>query len=152
MKAPVYTSMFILFFLVFQARSIAQVTQDKSSQVIGTWVFNFDTSIGSMDEKAKNHYVKMGVERQEKVKRAYQNRIITFGPDGDFAQELSDGRTVKGTWQINKNKLIEITSPNGSTIAFKIKELNAGVLIISRVKTDNNKMNMLMSDWYLTRG
>ncbi|RXP46195.1 hypothetical protein EC396_14390 [Lutibacter sp. HS1-25] len=141
----------LFLIVVFLGVPFKSICQSNIDQIIGTWVFNYESSIELMDTKAKNHYAKMGAARQEKVKQAYRNRKITFEENGNFIQEFEDGRIVTGTWLINKNKGIEITSPKGSVMGFKIKELTVNVLQISRIKTADNRMNMLIENWYLAR-
>lgn len=125
--------------------------QIADDQVIGEWVFDFETSLEQMDEPAKKHYENMQANNLANIQQAYQNRRFYFGPGGAFLQELANGAQAEGFWIIGRNNKIEITGNNGKVIGFKIVELNDLDLVFIPVKSDEGAANMLFTKWYLKK-
>lgn len=125
--------------------------QIADHQIIGEWVFDFETSLEQMDDPAKNHYENMNAKIQVNFQQAYQNRRFYFDPGGVFSQELANGSQAEGLWIIGRNNKIEITGHSGKVIGFKIVELNDNNMVFIPVKSDEGSANMLFSKWYLKK-
>ncbi|GAA3626415.1 lipocalin family protein [Flavivirga jejuensis] len=138
----------LIVFSLFQTVS-AQTIQE---QLIGTWTFDYQASLGSMTQKSKDHYNKMDASRQSKLSTTYKDRKITFNSDDSYVQVLSDGRTTNANWTINSKNNLEFKLPNGRTIPFKIVTLQNNTLILSQIKSNaQGSLKILFTNWHLTK-
>jgi len=139
----------LVCFLVSFSGTAQQVTQE---QLIGDWVFNYEVSLELMDEAARSHYEQMDANGVANLEQAYQGRRLVFGPAGYFSQELSDGQQVEALWSLDTAGDIEIVSPSGQVINFRVLEIAEDHIILIPKKPDNSMANMLFSQWYLMKG
>jgi hypothetical protein len=140
----------LFLFLIIFSFSNSAFSQNLDNELVGSWILNYEKTLDLMDEKAKKHYTEMGAIRQEKVKKAYQNRKLIFEATNRFVQESGGGHKIEGTWFFNNETDIEISTSRGIIRYFKIKKLHGNTLIISSVN-HNNDMNMLIAHWHLTK-
>lgn len=141
-------SVLIFFTLPFNCLS-QSIYEEK---IIGDWIFDFEISLSHMSEDAKNHYKNLNPNHQAKIQEAYQNRKLRFEKEGKFSQELGNGNQVEGSWRLVKNNSIEISTPEGRILNFKVVELNEHNLILMPIKSDEKAANMLFSEWHLIKG
>lgn len=119
-------------------------------QLLGTWIFNYELSLELMDEKVKKVYESKDATRQDKIQQAYRDRKITFFADGIFLQELANGRKANGNWTL-ENDMIVITNSLHQKRSFNVKSINKDTLVLMPTSSDNEKVNMLFSQWYLLK-
>lgn len=146
MKTILYS--FLLVFLSFPLTGNAQ--QSVANQLIGTWVFNYESSFSKMKTQTKAHYDSIPMDRKTKIENAYRGRTIAFKKDGSFTQTLSDGRTSLGTWAYNKEtNNIEITSPKGRVYYQKVKKLTVTTVVLKPKSI--GKGEMMISEMHFTK-
>ncbi|WP_344789673.1 hypothetical protein, partial [Postechiella marina] len=145
MKSQHYIIPLILFVFSFSQAISAQTVRE---QLIGSWTFDYDTSITKMDTSAKKHHVKMREASKQKFIEAFKGRIMVFNADGSYKQELSKGSKGNGTWLITPAGSLEITMKNGREIIFTIDHLNIVSLVLKPIETAGNP---LMTYWQLSK-
>ncbi|MEP5339993.1 MAG: lipocalin family protein [Algibacter sp.] len=125
--------------------------QNTQEQLIGTWTFDYDTSLDMMAQKSKTHYNKMDATRQDKISASYKGRIITFNNNGTYTHVLANGKTTSATWILNNNNNLEITPSSGITASFIIKKLEIDTLTLSPINNKGVSTSILFSNWHLTK-
>lgn len=143
----------ILYSVLFMALSLPlaiEAQQITSEQIIGTWLFNYDASFAKMEAKVKSQYDSISVERKTKIDNSYKGRTLIFNADGSIVQNLSDGRTAKGTWVYNdKTKNIEITNPKGLVYYQKVKSFTSTSLVLEAKAIGSNQP--IISEMHFTK-
>lgn len=138
---------FAFLILVFHCYSIsAQVQQE---QLIGTWVFDYSKSIDKIDEQAQKDYALMPDVIKNQFEQSYRGRKLIFNTNGSFIQQTIDGKQILGSWKLDNNQNISVTSPQGGTIVFKIVVLSDVILVLQLQKKGNQQI--ILSQWYLNK-
>ncbi|GAA3614599.1 lipocalin family protein [Flavivirga amylovorans] len=114
----------------------------------GTWIFNYESSKAKVDIKTKERIDNLKVDDKTKFEEAYKNRKLTFNADGTFTQQLSNEKSISGTWVLN-NKDVVLTMLQGNTKAFKIKKLSATSLVLKH--ENKGKSKMMLAEWNFTK-
>jgi hypothetical protein len=141
MKSHCYLLAFLFLTISFSQKTISQNTQD---QLIGTWMFDYKSSI----EKAKKRIDKMSQKRHLRIESAYKGRKITFSANGNYKQVLLDGRETNGIWKLSNNT-IEIKTLKGGLRILEIQKLSADILVL-KPKIEGNK-KLIIPKWYYTK-
>lgn len=126
-------------------------SQTLQEQLTGSWTFDFQASLNSTSQRSKTHYNAMDPSRKTRVSNIYNNRKLTFNSDGTCIQELADGRTSQVTWNLTTDNKLRITAPNGRSILFMIRALDASALLLEQVNTMGGNTNILFTNWHLTK-
>lgn len=147
MKPQYYLTVLLLAFISISQKAEAQRIEE---QLIGSWVFDYTTSLANLETSAKQHIYSMPPVRILRIENAYKERAISYQANGVYNLLLKDGRTSTGHWQLNNDKtVIELTNTKGKTQYQKIKSLNPGALISEPETTANKKM--FIPAWYYTK-
>lgn len=149
MKRFKKVGVFLLLVFIFPVSGKCQNIIEE--QIIGEWIFNYETSLENMDEAAKFHFENMDANRQANIQDNYQNRKLMFGEGGGFLQEFSGGGSVEGSWSLRGGEILDIMNSSGHVISFKIELLNDKILVIHPIRLDEGTANMLFSKWYLLK-
>ena len=112
MKSRYY--LLVVLFAIFSLpeQTVAQSTQEL---LIGTWSFNYDSSISKMEAEMKVRLETMPQTQRSSIEKAYKNRKITFYANGNYLISISDGSQAAGSWILTENgNTIKMTSSKGS--------------------------------------
>lgn len=140
----------ILLFVVFSMPQRA-ISQTDHEQIIGTWVFDYETSLEQMSEASKSHFAKIDSIRQGRISQVYKSRKITFNSDGTYIQVFADGKSSTAIWAISGGNSLEISTSYNNSIAFSIKEITSNKLVLSQVNTKGGMLNVLFTHWCLNK-
>jgi len=138
---------FAFLILVFHCYSIS--AQVRPEQLIGTWVFDYSKSIDKIDEQAQKDYALMPEVIKSQFEQSYRGRKLIFNTNGSFIQQTIDGKQIVGSWKLDNNQNISVTSPQGGTIAFKLVVLSDAILVLQLQKKGNQQI--ILSQWYLNK-
>lgn len=136
-----------LFILIFNCYSSTAQTQRE--QLVGTWVFDYETSLTHMDEQAKKALAKIPT-MQGRLESGFKNRRITLASDGNYLLHLPDGKEVAGTWEL------DTINGNGIIIHYQYQIENLSIILLSSqalvLKPENNgNAKPMLSTWYFTK-
>lgn len=135
-----------LFVLVLMA-SINLQSQTLQGELTGTWVFDYDTSFSKIEAPVKARLDSMPQAQRLRIENTYKERTITFKPNGDYVQILSDGRKTTGAWILNHGtNSISITSSRGNTQELKIKTLTSTALILK--PSEVGEIKGMVPEWH----
>lgn len=132
--------------LIFNCYSVT--AQIQREQLVGTWVFDYESSMANMDENAKKVLAKSPT-LQGRLESSYRNRQIILAIDGSYSLHLPDGKQVLGTWELDTN---------GNTVIIHYQNQNENLSIVTVLSTalvlkpviDGN-VKPMFSTWYFTK-
>lgn len=123
--------------------------QTKEEQIIGTWVFNYESSLSKMENEVKTQYNVMPEQERAKIESVYRGRKITFDSNKNFTQTLANGIKSVGMWALADNDYLNITTPTGIVFTYKIKIFTPTTL---NLMLDNNSgAKALMPELHFTK-
>ena len=125
MKNLKYICVFSVFLICYGV-SYSQ----ESSRLIGDWIFDFDQSTIKMSESARAHFENMANNRKSKVLEFYEDRILSFSPDGVYKVTLSDDRQILGSWDINDTGILSIALNETKNLTYNYSFAGDEVLIL----------------------
>lgn len=125
--------------------------QSLDEQIIGTWIFDYESSVSMMDDRAKAYYDKIPNARRDRIIGSHKGRKVTFRPDGTYDQEMSNGKHNTANWRLSTEGRLELTTKRGIVTSFKIKELEADKLVLEKENTKGGATRVLFAYWYLKR-
>lgn len=138
--------LFALMFLTFTQSSNAQATEE---QIIGTWVFNYESSFSTMDAEVKTQYNVMPEQERAKIESVYRQRKITLDSNKNFTQTLANGIKSVGIWSLADKDYLNITTPTGIVFIYKIKILTSTTLNL--ILDSNSGAKALISELHFTK-
>lgn len=145
---PSYILIMLQVVVFVQAGKIT--AQTSAELLVGNWMFDYTTSMNSMESKALQMFNKMDNVGKNLFQTAYQGRKMAFGNNGDFSQQLASGQITQGSWSVNNgSNSVVLTYPNGMQIFYSIVTLTSNSLIM-RVES-NGKAKMMITEWYFTK-
>ena len=138
-----------LLFTVFIFSNNIQ-SQNNQTELVGTWIFDYEASITKMESKAKALFGKMKETQKNHLESLYIGRVMSFTTDGNFSQQISESKTTTGTWTLNKNnKKLELSNAKGKKLTLKISMLNTTSLVLKLIETGNRRA--LISEWHFKK-
>jgi len=137
----------VILFLVFN--SVGINAQTKPERLIGTWGFDYDKSMGKIDEQVQKDYASMPEAIKNNFEQTYKGRKLIFNPDGSFVQKTANGKQILGNWILDNNQNISVTSPQVGNITFKIEVLSEAMMVLQLQKKGNEQI--VFSRWYLNK-
>ena len=135
-----------LIFLTFVQTSNAQTTEE---QIIGTWIFNYETSFSTMEDEVKTQYNAMPEQERVKMESAYRGRKITLDSNKNFTQILANGIKSLGMWVLTDTDYLKITTPTGIVFTYKIKTLTPTTLNL--ILDSDSGVKALIPDLHFTK-
>lgn len=145
MKNILKTIIFLI--LIFNCYSVS--AQIQREQLVGTWVFDYESSMVNMDEKAKKVQAKSPT-LQGRLERSYKNRQITLFDNGIYLLRLPGGKQVEGNWTVhavNGNRIIIKTETHVQN--FIIVRLSQTELVLRLI--NDGKAKPMFATWYFTK-
>lgn len=137
-----------IFILIFNCYSLT--AQTLENQLIGTWFFDYESSMAKMGEMSKKHYDKMELVSKNYFEKSYKGRKIIFNKDGSFLQQQPEGSQISGKWLLSNNKPnIIMTNLHGEVLEIKIVRVSNSTLVVK--PKSNDKGQMMLSEWYFIK-
>ena len=130
--------------LLFISVSVS-AQEDPASQLIGTWLFDEQTSFLSMDNETKTRMDTIP-QLQTQLLSSYRGRKAFFGSDGTYRVTLADGRNVTGSWQLTATGELQFTDPGGNQTYQKIGELNSIRMVL--IPMDSGDFKSVIKQWH----
>lgn len=129
MKTIIYSILLLVFLVPLSSNAQEQKTIEEP--LVGSWLFNNQSSFAKMESKIKAKYDSISTERKQRIESFYTGRKMHFKADGSFEQTLPDGRKSTGTWILNtQTGSIEVTASNGRVHLQKILKLTQTKLVV----------------------
>ncbi|MEO0525904.1 MAG: hypothetical protein AAFZ89_01690 [Bacteroidota bacterium] len=125
-KALGKLSILLLLLTFFVVAGIPVRAQQDPHPIVGSWRLNETASLDQMDADVKRH-LDTSPQLKAQVLAAYIGRVITFGEDGSYVQQMANGNGFNGVWRIDNNVLI-IMRNNVEVCRQRITKLNDGRL------------------------
>ncbi|MEP3570662.1 MAG: hypothetical protein ABJN28_11130 [Flavobacteriaceae bacterium] len=125
--------------------------QSVSENLLGTWEFNYVTSVSMMSPASKSYYDSMSATKQSIYISKYSNRKITFHNSGTYTQLFASGRSTTVIWSIYSLDEIVVTTPNGKTYTYTITSLDALALVLTPKKSLEALGSTVFTNWYLEK-
>lgn len=146
----IYTLLFVIV-LSIPFNIHAQLnTTDTNTLIIGTWTFDYTTSITHLAPDKKELFDAFTPDILTNIEKAYVNRTLTFDPSGTFIQTSQGGRTTTGTWKLSSdNRVIEMTNTAGMLLETRVVQLSEQNLLLSPIEPGES--TLLMNQWYFTK-
>lgn len=138
-----------IVFLILIFNCHAGFAQIQKEQLVGTWVFDYTTSVANMDAGAKKVYEK-NQKLQVGLERSFRNRQLIFDDKGNYLLRLASGKQVPGTWNmnaINGSKLLMSSSKHTENLT--VVMLSATSLVLKTM--NNGKAKPILGTWYFTK-
>lgn len=133
--------------LLFVSVSIS-AQEDPASQLIGTWLFDDQTSFSSMDSETKARMDSIP-QLHSQLLSSYKGRKAFFGSDGTYTVTLADGRSVTGSWQMTATGELQFTDPQGNQAYQKIGGLNATRMVL--IPMDSGDFKNVIREWHYVK-
>ncbi len=141
-----YRSIVLLVLIISCYSGFAQIRKEK---LMGTWVFDYSTSVANMEAGAKKVYSN-NTKLQVGLEKSYRSRQLIFYSDGRYLLRLLNGKQVTGTWNMNAlngNKILLRTSQRSSNLT--IVQVTASSLVLKPINEGNVKS--VLGTWYFTK-
>lgn len=138
-----------VIFVILIFSSYSSVAQIQRDQLVGTWVFDYSSSVANMDAGAKKVYEK-NQKLQVGLERSFRNRQLIFDDKGNYLLRLASGKQVPGTWNmnaINGSKLLMSSSKHTENLT--VVMLSATSLVLKPM--NNGKAKPILGTWYFTK-
>lgn len=142
----IYICIVVLLFTFTLQQSYAQNTDETT--LIGTWTFDYESSLKSIQTQGQKPYDKMDATRRSRIEQAFKGRQLIFFEDGTFEQKLTDGRQAVGTWAVSSGILF-MTSSKGTDYEYQLSELTTESLIL-KIK-EYGEVKPIFKKWYFTK-
>ena len=141
---------YIIGFILMMPLKVRSQSASSDKDIIGSWIFNYEASKKSMKNNLKEHYNKMDITKQNKLKLSYQNRRIIFSSDAGFIQFNSDRQEFRGRWLISDDeKTLIMTYSDGLTYPQKIQLITPSKLVL--IPEDRGNRNYLSMNGIITK-
>lgn len=137
----------VFLILIFNCYSVT--AQIQKEQLVGTWIFDYPTSVANMDVGAKKVYEK-NQKLQVGLESSFRNRQLSFYSDGNYLLRLATGKQVPGTWNvkaINGNKILMSSLKHTENLT--VVMLSATSLVLKPI--NNGKAKPILGTWYFTK-
>lgn len=137
-----------IILVIFVLNCYVLSAQIQREQLVGNWVFDYDTSMANMPENAKTILLNSSVVKGG-LESTFRNRKVTFNTDGSYFLVLIDGREMSGTWNLSgeNNNLITITTQNQIENISVLMLTNSGLVL----KPEGDKVSPFFLQWYFTK-
>lgn len=145
---------FVLALIMMQVSVNAQNNVKKNAEelLIGTWAFDFNTSIDSINVGSKKMYSKANSQLQAHIKKSYSQRKLNFQSNGQLVLYLAEGLQRRGIWKLDKDqKSLYIKMENGRILNQKIEKIGERSLTLNLGGNQSEKDKRLFHKWYLNK-
>lgn len=136
-----------VFLLLFFIHTGTLSAQDSKEILIGTWSFNYDSSISKMNKGVRAKMDSLP-QRQHAVERLYRGRNVVFAADGKYSQILGDGQSSHGSWVLYENS-VKINWPDGNVESFNVQTLDSRIMVLRQ--QNNGKGKLILPEWHFIK-
>ena len=128
----------------------AQDSNDSTSFLIGTWIFDYDQSVSNLTEEKKETLQNYPAEVKIAIEGAYRNRKLTFNIDGTYSQLIEDGSVTSGIWYYDASQqVLQMTNTEGLLLGVQVTENADGSLLLTPI--EEGESTLLINNWHFTK-
>ena len=128
----------------------AQDSNDSTTFLIGTWIFDYDQSVSNLTAEKKETLQSYPAEVKIAIEGAYRNRKLTFNIDGTYSQLIEDGSVTSGIWHYDASQqVLQMTNTEGTLLAVQVIKNTNSSLILTPIEL--GERTILINNWYFTK-
>lgn len=147
------TCLWGLVFMAFLAGPLhaqGKKADKTAGLLVGTWALDFEKSIEHSQKGPQIDLNGLSPDRVEFIRKAFEQRKLTFHKKGSCLMEFSPGRHVSGSWELLGDKqTIAIKFEDGKRSKQKIEQISATSMVLQLEKGKAGKQ--LFDKWYLVK-
>ncbi|WP_298538041.1 lipocalin family protein [uncultured Algibacter sp.] len=124
----------------------------QSSQLVGTWLFDYQASYNGLSQEKKTVIDDLQESIGSSLEEQYSNCKLEIRADGTYTQILQMGKEEEGVWAYDSTKnLMVLTNTSSSSQKQQIKQLTGNTLHLEALIKDSMG-NILPADtWCYTK-